>query len=186
MQTQRERMLGGDLYLANDPDLVASRQACQRVLEGYNSTSADEAHERQQLLRQLLGSLGDGSSILPRFLCDYGAQISIGANTFVNYDAILLDCAPIVIGDRVSIGPRVQFLTPLHPIDDHDARRNGWESALPIAVGDNVWLGGGVIVCAGVTIGDNAVVGAGSVVTRDLPDHVLAVGSPCRVVRDIP
>jgi maltose O-acetyltransferase len=186
MRTQRERMLGGELYQANDPDLVASRQACQRVLDRYNSMSADEDHERQQLLRELLGSLGDGSSILPRFLCDYGAQISIGANTFVNYDAVLLDCAPIVIGDRVAIGPRAQFLTPLHPIDDHDARRDGWESASPIAVGDNVWLGGGVIVCAGVTIGDNTVVGAGSVVTRDVPDHVLAVGSPCRVVREIP
>jgi maltose O-acetyltransferase len=186
MRTHRERMLGGDLYLANDPDLVASRRACRRVLDHYNSMSAHEDQERKQLLRQLLGSLGDGSSILPRFLCDYGSQISIGANTFVNYDAILLDCAPIVIGDHVSIGPRVQFLTPLHPIDDHEARRDGWESASPIAVGDNVWLGGGVIVCAGVTIGDHTVVGAGSVVTRDLPDHVLAVGSPCRVVREIP
>jgi maltose O-acetyltransferase len=179
-------MLSGDLYFANDPDLVASRQACQRLLDRYNAMGADDGDERQRLLRELLGSLGDGSSILPRFLCDYGAQISIGANTFVNYDAVLLDCAPIVIGDHVSIGPRAQLLTPLHPIDDHDARRNGWESALPIAVGDNVWLGGGVIVCAGVTIGDNTVVGAGSVVTRDVPDHVLAAGSPCRVVRDIP
>ncbi|MGA9493363.1 MAG: sugar O-acetyltransferase [Mycobacterium sp.] len=184
MRSHRERMLSGDLYQADDPDLVASRAACQRMLGRLNST--DDVHERQQLLRELLGSLGDGSSILPRFLCDYGTQISIGANTFVNYDAILLDCAPIVIGDNASIGPRAQFLTPLHPIDDHDARRNGWESASPITVGDNVWLGGGVIVCAGVTIGDDTVVGAGSVVTRDVPDHVLAVGSPCRVIRDIP
>ena len=184
MQTHRERMLAGELYLADDPDLLASREACQRLLGRLNST--DDDHERQQLLRELLGSMGDGTSILPRLLCDYGTQISIGANTFVNYDAILLDCAPIVIGDNVSVGPRAQFLTPLHPIDDHDARRNGWESASPIAVGDNVWLGGGVIVCAGVTIGDDTVVGAGSVVTRDVPDHVLAVGSPCRVIREIP
>jgi maltose O-acetyltransferase len=174
-------MLSGELYMASDPELVASRQACRRLLDRYNATAPDD-----QLLRELVGSLGDGSSILPRFLCDYGTQISIGAHTFVNYDAILLDCAPIVIGDHVLIGPRAQFLTPLHPIDDHDARRDGWESASPIVVGDNVWLGGGVIVCAGVTIGDNTVVGAGSVVTRDVPDHVLAVGSPCRVVRDIP
>lgn len=177
-------MLSGELYQADDPDLFASRQACRRLLGRLNSTDDDD--ERQQLLRDLLGSLGDGSSILPRFLCDYGTQISIGAHTFVNYDAILLDCAPIVIGDHVSIGPRAQFLTPLHPIDDHEARRSGWESALPITVGDNVWLGGGVIVCAGVTIGNNTVIGAGSVVTCDVPDHVLAVGSPCRVVREIP
>jgi len=185
MRTHRELMLGGELYLADDPELVSRRQACRRLLDRYNSTHADD-DERRQLLCELLGSLGDGSSILPRLLCDYGSQISIGANTFINYDAVLLDCAPIVIGDHVSIGPRVQFLTPLHPIDDHAARRDGWESALPIAVGDNVWLGGGVLVCAGVTIGDNTVVGAGSVVTRDVPDHVLAVGSPCRVIRDIP
>jgi maltose O-acetyltransferase len=185
MRTHRELMLGGELYLANDPELVSRRMACQGLLDRYNSMGADDDRGRQQLLRELLGSLGDGSSILPRLLCDYGTQISIGANTFLNYDAILLDCAPIVIGDHVSIGPRAQFLTPLHPIDDHDARRDGWESASPIAVGDNVWLGGGVTVCAGVTIGDNSVVGAGSVVTRDVPDHVLAVGSPCRVVRDI-
>lgn len=185
MRTHRERMLGGDLYRADDADLVAARQACRRLLDRYNGTGADDDHERHRLLRELLGSLGEGSTILPRLLCDYGTQISIGAGTFVNFDAILLDCAPIVIGDRVAIGPRAQFLTPLHPIDDHTARRDGWESASPIAVGDNVWLGGGVIVCAGVTIGANTVVGAGSVVTRDLPDHVLAVGNPCRVVRDI-
>ncbi len=183
MRSHRERMLAGEPYLASDPDLVASRQACQRLLSRFNSV--DDIEGRQQLLRDLLASLGDGTEILPRFLCDYGTQISIGANTFVNYDAILLDCAPIVIGDHVSIGPRAQFLTALHPIDDHDARRNGWESASPITVGDNVWLGGGVIVCAGVTVGDNTVIGAGSIVTRDVPDHVLAFGSPCRVVRDI-
>lgn len=166
-------MLGGELYQADDAALVAARRACQRLLERFNASG------RPELLGELLGSLGEGATVLPRFLCDYGAH------TFVNYDAILLDCAPIVIGDHVSIGPRAQFLTPLHPIDDHEARRGGWESALPIVVGDNVWVGGGVIVCAGVSIGTNTVIGAGSVVTRDVPDHVLAVGSPCRVVRDI-
>ena len=185
MPTHREQMLNGERYLANDPALVESRKECQRLLDQYNSTTADDDCRRWQLLDELLGSLGAGSSILPRFQCDYGAQISIGANSFLNYDAILLDCAPIAIGDDVSIGPRAQFLTPLHPIDDHDARRGGWESALPISVGDNVWLGGGVIVCAGVTIGDNTTIGAGSVVTRDVPSHVLAVGSPCRVVREL-
>ncbi len=178
-------MLSGELYDAGDPDLVARRRACQRLLDRYNAPCADD-DVRQQLLRDLLASLGDSSSVMPRFQCDYGTQISIGANTFVNYDAILLDCAPISIGDHVSIGPRAQLLTPLHPVDDHNARRQGWESASPIAVGDNVWLGAGVIVCPGVTIGNNSVVGAGSVVTRSVEPHVLAVGNPCRVVRKLP
>ena len=184
--SQHERMLSGALYDAGDPDLAARRRACQHVLDRYNSTRADEEDERQRLLRGLLASLGDGSSIMPRFQCDYGAQITIGAHTFVNYDAILLDCAPILIGDYVSIGPRTQLLTPLHPVDDHHARRQGWESASRIAVGNNVWLGAGVIVCPGVTIGDDSVIGAGSVVTRSVQPRVLAVGNPCRVVRELP
>ncbi len=186
MPSQRERMLSGELYDPNDPELVAGRLACQRLLDRYNSTPADEDNARQGLLRELLGSLGDGSVILPRFVCDYGDQISLGAHTFVNFDAILLDSAPISIGDHVSIGPRAQLLTPLHPVDDHDARRKGCESALPIAVGDNVWLAAGVIVCPGVTIGANSVIGAGSVVTRNVESDVLAVGNPCRVVRALP
>ncbi|MEZ0366564.1 sugar O-acetyltransferase [Mycobacterium sp. pUA109] len=186
MDTQRERMLHGEWYRPDDPELVASRAACQRVLEAFNTTGVDDEQRRHQLLGDLLGSLGAGTTILPRFQCDYGTYIHIGAHSFVNYDAILLDCAPIRIGNDVSIGPRAQLLTALHPVDDHDARRDGWESASPIVIGDNVWLGGGVIVCPGVTIGDNAVIGAGSVVTRDVPASVLAVGNPCRVIRALP
>jgi maltose O-acetyltransferase len=179
-------MLSGDPYQANDPDLVASRRACQRLLDIFNATGEDDDDRRQQLLRELLGSLGDGSVVLPQLRCDYGTYISIGANSFVNYDAILLDCAPITIGDDVSIGPRVQLLAALHPVDDHDARRKGWESAAPIAIGNDVWIAAGVIVCPGVTVGDNSVIGAGSVVTRDVPAHVLAAGNPCRIIRRIP
>jgi maltose O-acetyltransferase len=187
MHSQSQRMLSGDLYDAGDPDLVARRKSCQRLLQRYNSVGAadDDDDARQQVLHELLAALGDGSSIMPRFQCDYGTQIAIGAHTFVNYDAIMLDCAPISIGDHVSIGSRVQLLTPLHPVDDHDARRQGWESASPVTVGDNVWLGAGVIVCPGVTIGNNSVVGAGSVVTRSVPPSVLAVGNPCRVIRKL-
>ncbi|MGH3636767.1 sugar O-acetyltransferase [Mycobacterium sp.] len=186
MGSQRERMLSGALYKAGDADLVASRRACQRLLDAFNATRADDDDVRQQLLHELLGSLGKGSVILPRLQCDYGTYISIGGNSFVNYDAVLLDCAPITIGDDVSIGPRAQLLTAHHPVDDHDARRDGWESASPIAIGDNVWMGAGVIVCPGVSIGDNSVVGAGSVVTKDVPAHALAAGNPCRVIREIP
>ena len=186
MLSQRARMLSGELYQANDPDLVASRQACQRLLDAFNATGADDDGARAQLLHALLGSLGEGSVILPRFQCDYGTYISIGARCFLNYDAVLLDCAPITIGDDVSIGPRTQLLTAHHPIADHDARRQGWELASPITIGNNVWLAAGVIVCPGVTIGDNSVVGAGAVVTKDVPPHVVAAGNPCRVLSAIP
>ncbi|QBJ97218.1 sugar O-acetyltransferase [Rhodococcus sp. ABRD24] len=186
MSEQRERMLSGDLYRDNDNDLVAGRKACQRLLDRFNSTVADEDALRRELLDELLGSLGAGSWIMPRFQCDYGIYIRIGSNSFLNYDAVLLDCAPITIGDDVSIGPRAQLLTALHPMTDHQARRERWESAAPIVIGNNVWMGGGVIVCPGVTIGDNTVIGAGSVVTRDIPAHVFAAGNPCRVIKALP
>lgn len=179
-------MLRGDLYRDDDPELVAARKRCGRLLDRYNSTTADEDALRFALLEELLGAVGPGSWIMPRLQCDYGTQIRLGSNTFLNYDAILLDCAPITIGDDVSIGPRAQLLTALHPMDDHRARRERWESAAPVSIGDNVWLGAGVIVCPGVTIDDNTVVGAGSVVTRSLPDHVFAAGNPCRVIRPLP
>nr|WP_120298682.1 sugar O-acetyltransferase [Gordonia phthalatica] len=186
MASNRELMLSGELYRDSDPELVELRKACGRLLDRFNATPADADDERTAILRDLLGGLGEGSWIMPRLQCDYGANVTIGANSFVNYDAILLDCATITIGDDCSIGPRVQLLTALHPVEDHRARRARWESAAPIVIGDNVWFGGGVIVCPGVTIGRNTVVGAGSVVTRDLPDHVVAVGNPARVIRQLP
>ncbi|WP_019202685.1 maltose acetyltransferase domain-containing protein [Tsukamurella sp. 1534] len=179
-------MLAGEPYRDSDPELVAMRKACGRLLDRFNGTAADDDAQRLRILQELLGGIGEGSWVMPRFQCDYGAHITIGANSFLNYDAILMDCAPISIGDDVSVGPRAQLLTALHPVGDHAARRARWETAEPIAIGDNVWLGGGVIVCPGVRIGRNAVIGAGSVVTRDVPDHVVAVGNPCRVVRRLP
>jgi len=177
MRSQRERMLSGEPYRADDPELVAGRRACQRLLEVFNASPADD-ERAQHVLHQLFGSLDEGSVILPRLQCDYGAQIAVGAGCFINYDAILLDCASIIIGDNVSIGPRAQLITALHPVDDYQARRAGWESAAPIVLGDNVWLAAGVIVCPGVTIGANSVIGAGSVVIVDIPAGVLAAGNP--------
>lgn len=185
MGEHRDRMLRGDLYRAEDPELVEGRRSCQRLLDRFNANGTDD-ETRRVLLDELLGGFGADSWIMPRFLCDYGMNIRIGSNTFLNYDAILLDCAAITIGDNVAIGPRAQLLTALHPMGDHEARRQGWESAAPVTIGDNVWLGGGVIVCPGVTIGRNTVIGAGSVVTRDIPDHVFAAGNPCRVIRELP
>lgn len=182
---QRERMLRGEWYQDSDPVLVAERRWCQALLDRFNQTAAGAEEERQELLGELLGGIGRGSWIMPRFQCDYGRLIRLGSNSFLNYDAILMDCAPITIGDDVSIGPRAQLLTALHPLDDHEMRRQRWERAEPIVIGDNVWFGGGVIVCAGVTVGNDTVVGAGSVVTRDLPAGVLAAGNPARVVREL-
>ncbi|WP_405495601.1 sugar O-acetyltransferase [Nocardia sp. NBC_00511] len=185
MGEHKNRMLAGNLYRDNDPELVAERRHCQRLLDTFNATGADEETHRRVLLEDLLGEIGPGSWIMPRLQCDYGYLIRLGRNSFLNYDAILMDCAPITIGDDVSIGPRAQLLTALHPMADHGLRRERWESAAPITIGDNVWLGGGVIVCAGVTIGANTVVGAGSVVTRDLPEKVFAAGNPARVIRSL-
>ncbi|WP_370012504.1 sugar O-acetyltransferase [Nocardia cyriacigeorgica] len=185
MGEQKQRMLSGQLYRDNDPELVAERRRAQALCDEFNRTGPDETDRRDDVLRRLLGKLGEGSWIMPRFQCDYGYLIEIGANSFLNYDAILLDCAPITIGDDVSIGPRCQLLTALHPMEDHELRRQRWESAAPIAIGNNVWFGGGVIVCPGVTVGDDTVVGAGSVVTRDLPGRVFAAGNPARVIREL-
>lgn len=185
MGEQKERMLRGDLYRDSDPELVADRLRAQTLLDQFNATRAHETDERQSILAALLGGIGAGSWIMPRFQCDYGYLIRMGDNSFLNYDAILLDCAPIVIGNDVSIGPRCQLLTALHPMDDHQARRDRWESAAPIEIGDNVWLGGGVIVCAGVSVGSDSVIGAGSVVTRDIPPKTFAAGNPCRPIRPL-
>ncbi|RSM74390.1 sugar O-acetyltransferase [Kibdelosporangium aridum] len=185
MSDQKERMLRGELYKDSDPVLVAERKRCQELLDEFNATKSADDALRQEILSQLLGSLGEGSWIMPRFQCDYGYLISMGSNSFFNYDAIVMDCAPVTIGNDVSIGPRAQLLTSLHPMQDHEARRQRWETAAPITIGDNVWTGGGVIVCPGVTIGSNTVVGAGSVVTRDLPEKVFAAGNPCRVIKQL-
>jgi maltose O-acetyltransferase len=179
-----ERMLGGELYLASDPELVAAHRRARLLVERFNATSVTEPDTRLVLLGELLGRLGEDTEIWPPFQCDYGFTISIGARSFVNYGAIVLDCAPVTIGDEVQIATGVQLLTATHPLDA-DTRRQGWESAAPISIEDGAWLGSGAIVCPGVTIGENAVVGAGSVVTGDLPPGVLAVGNPCRVVREL-
>ncbi|HUQ59862.1 sugar O-acetyltransferase [Lentzea sp.] len=179
MITEKQKMMTGRLYKDSDPELVAERLRAQALVDEFNATRDGT------VIARLFGSLGEGSWVMPRFQCDYGYQIHLGSNSFLNYDAILMDCATITIGDDVSIGPRAQLLTALHPVEDHEARRQRFETAAPITIGNNVWLGGGVIVCAGVRIGDNAVIGAGSVVTRDIPPRVLAVGNPCKVIREL-
>ena len=177
-------MLSGELYLASDPELVAAHWCARLLVERFNATSVTEEDQRQGLLGELLGSLGGNTVVKPPFQCDYGFTIAIGARTFMNYGTVILDCAPVTIGDEVQIATGVQLLTATHPLEA-EPRRRGWESAEPVAIGDGAWLGSGAIVCPGVTIGEDTVVGAGSVVTRDLPAGVLAVGNPCRVIRQL-
>lgn len=181
-RSPKERMLAGDLYIAEGPELARDYQRAMRLMESFNQTPAAVPEKRARLLRELLGSIGDDVTIRPPFYCDYGYHIHIGARTFANFGLVALDVARITIGEDVQIGPNVQLLTPTHPLEA-EPRRAKLESAKPIAIGNNVWLGGGVIVCPGVTIGENTVVGAGSIVVKDLPPNVLAVGNPARIVR---
>jgi maltose O-acetyltransferase len=183
-RSMRERMLTGDLYIADDPELAEENAAALDLMAAYNGTTVRQAPLRRHLLEQLLGSVGEGTEIRPPFYVDYGSHITIGARCFANFGLVALDVAAISIGDDVQIGPNVQLLTPTHPVDP-GPRRDKWEAARPITIDDNVWLGGGVIVCPGVSIGQNTVVGAGAVVTRDLPADVVAVGNPARVIRQI-
>ncbi|WP_437965732.1 sugar O-acetyltransferase [Sorangium sp. So ce260] len=182
-RSMRERMLAGDLYMG-DPELAEQSAAALDLTAAYNATSARQRPLRRRLLEQLLGSIGEGTEIRPPFYVDYGAHITVGARCFANFGLVALDVAPITIGDDVQFGPNVQLLTPTHPLEP-EPRRQKWEAAKPITIGNNVWLGGGAIVLPGVTIGDNTVVGAGSVVTRDLPANVVAVGNPARVIRTL-
>jgi len=183
-RSMRERMLAGDMYIADDPDLARESERALRLMHRINTMDPTDGAGRRALLTELLGAFGEDSEIRPPFRCDYGSQTFIGARTFANFGLMVLDVATVTIGDDVQIGPNVQLLTPIHPIEP-GPRRDKWEGAKPIVIGDNVWLGGGVIVCPGVTIGENTVVGAGAVVTRDLPANVVAVGNPARVIRQI-
>ncbi len=177
-------MLAGEPYIADDPEITVDLDRAARLNERFNRSSADDPEGRLAALRELLGTVGEGAWVRPPLYCDYGHHTHIGPRSFVNFNAVFLDVARITIGADVQIGPNVQLLTATHPVEPA-ARRAKWEAAQPITIGDNVWLGGGAIVLAGVTIGDNTVVGAGAVVTRDLPPNVVAVGNPARPVRSL-
>jgi len=183
-RTNYERMLAGDFYIADDPTIAEVVQRAMRLVREYDRAFVSGDGTARQILEQLVGTLGAEVWLKPPFFVDLGQNIHIGARTFINSNLTALDVAAITIGEDCQIGPNVQLLTPTHPLDAQ-RRRDKLEAAQPITIGDNVWLGGGVIVCPGVTIGDHTVVGAGSVVTRDLPASVLAVGNPARVLREL-
>jgi maltose O-acetyltransferase len=184
MGPEKQRMLRGERYLANDDELLAERRQCRLSVERFNATSFGETAGRRAILTELLGELGDGAEVMAPFQCDYGYQIRIGARTFVNYNVVVLDAATVTIGADVQIGPSVHLLTALHPLDP-DERRRGVETAEPVEIADGAWLATGVIVCPGVSIGADTVIGAGSVVTRDMPAGRLCLGNPCRAIREI-
>ncbi|MFE6968033.1 sugar O-acetyltransferase [Isoptericola sp. NPDC057653] len=183
-RSNHDRMLAGDLYVADDPEIERRARRAARLQDEYARTAPADPDGARPVLAELLGTLGEDAVVRPPLYVDYGENLHVGARTFVNYHLTALDVAPIVIGEDCQIGPNVQLLTPTHPVEP-TPRRDKLEAARPITLGDNVWLGGGVIVCPGVTIGDNSVIGAGAVVTRDVPANVVAVGNPARVVRGI-
>lgn len=183
-RTQRERMFAGDTYITDDPAIIEDQaQAVRHVAEFCAAYNADPA-AGQVVARRLFGSLDETAWVRAPVYVDYGTHVTIGPRTFINMGLTALDVAPIVIGADCQIGPHVQLLTATHPVEP-EPRRDKVEGAKPITIGDNVWLGGGVIICPGVTIGDNSVIGAGAVVTRDIPANTVAVGNPARIVREI-
>ncbi len=174
-------MLNGELYDAGDAELVADRQKARILLYQFNTSQSDETVKRRQLLSDLFGEAGERLSIEPPFYCDYGYNIKTGRNVFFNFNCVVLDVAPVIIGNDVLIGPNVQLYTATHPVD-WQQRAEGLEYAKPITIGSNVWIGGGVIICPGITIGDRCIIGAGSVVTRDVPPDGIVAGNPAKPV----
>lgn len=183
--TEKEKCAAGMLYDANyDEALLRERDLCKDICFEYNSTAPSQLHTKKDLLRSLFGKTDGDFTIQAPFWCDYGYNIELGKNFYANHNLVILDGAKVKFGENVFIAPDCGFHTAGHPLDF--ARRNkGLEYAWPITVGDNVWIGAGVQVCPGVTIGSNVVIGAGSVVTKNIPDNVVAVGNPCRVLRKI-
>jgi maltose O-acetyltransferase len=165
-------------------ELLADQRRAQELLCAYNITGPSETGRRTELLRDLFGAIGENADIRPAFACDYGWNIRAGRNLFVNFNCVFLDCAPIDIGDDVQIGPAVQIYTPTHPLDPA-LRRAGLESAAPVRIGNDVWIGGGAILLPGITVGDGAVIGAGSVVTRDVAAGAVVAGNPAKAIRTI-
>ncbi len=183
MPTEREKMLAGELYDPNDPDLAAGRVRARDLCQALNATREGDAEARRAVLRALFAAGGDTVWMQPPFYCDYGANIELGERVFFNFNCVVLDVCRVRIGSFSLFGPAVQIYTPMHPFDAELRRRE--EYGKPVDIGSDVWVGGGAIILPGVRIGSRSVVGAGSVVTRDVPDGVFAAGNPCRVVREI-
>lgn len=182
---EKEKASKGLLYDAgNDKTLIDERNYCKGLCFEYNQLHPSKMDERTALIKKILGKTSNSFLIEQSFICDYGYNIEIGDNFYSNHNCIILDCAKVTFGDNVFIAPNCGFYTAGHPLDAK-TRNLGLEYAYPIAIGNNVWIGGNVVVLPGVTIGDNVVIGAGSVVTKDIPNGVVAAGNPCRIIKRI-
>ncbi len=184
MQSEKEKMLSGMPYMASDEVLVSERLRARTLIFEFNNLRPNDAEKGIAIIRELIGRCGDRFFIEPPFRCDYGYNIEMGENFYSNFNLIILDCARVTIGSNVLIAPNVGIFTAGHPLQA-EARNAGYEFALPVAIGNNVWIGGNVVINPGVSIGDNSVIGSGSVVTRNIPADVVAAGNPCRVLRKI-
>ena len=183
--SERDKMLAGELYDANyDKELISDRCRAKDICFEYNNLKPSDIESRDKLIKKLFAKTGEQIIVEQNFWCDYGYNIFVGENFYMNHNCIILDCARVEFGDNVFVAPNCAFYTAGHPLD-YRIRNKGLEYAKPIKVGNNVWIGGNVIVLAGVTIGDNVVIGAGSVVTKDIPSNVVAVGNTCKVIKEL-
>jgi maltose O-acetyltransferase len=190
MPTERQKMLAGELYDPLDPELVAARERARNFCHEFNATRAGDEAQRRRILSELLATGAEDAWIEPPFFCDYGRNIHLGRKCYFNFNCIILDVCRVTVGDYALFGPGVHIYTATHPLDyklrrppAEDESKAALEFGKPVSIGNDVWVGGGAIVCPGVTIGDRAIIGAGSVVTRDIPADTFAAGNPCRTIR---
>jgi maltose O-acetyltransferase len=184
LRSEKEKMLGGELYDPLDAELTAERRRARLLFKALNDTRDDQQGERARLIKELIPGAGAGVWIEPPFYCDYGTNITLGEKVFFNFNCVVLDVAPVSIGARSLFGPAVQIYAATHPLGAAE-RRTGLEAGRAVEIGDDVWVGGGAVICPGVRVGARTVIGAGSVVTRDIPEGVFAAGNPCRVIREV-
>ena len=182
MKSEKEKMLAGELYQASDPELVRERLYARELIQALNSSSPTNPENRFDLLGKLMGKTGKNLWIEPPFFCDYGYNISLGEDCFFNFNCVVLEVCEVKLGDRVLIGPAVQIYTATHPLDAQE-RGALWEFGKPIEIGSDVWIGGGAVICPGVTLGDRVVVAAGAVVTKSFPSDVVIGGNPAKIIR---
>jgi len=184
MKTEKDKMLAGELYDPLDKELSDERLRTRNLIMDLNNTREDQVEERKRILKELIPESDDSLWLQPPFYCDYGSNIRVGQGVFFNFNCIVLDVMAVNIGSRTKFGPNAQIYTATHPID-YQERASGVEYAKPITIGEDVWVGGSVVICPGVKIGDRTIIGAGSVVTKDIPSDVFAAGNPCKVIRQL-
>lgn len=182
--TEKEKMIKGEMYLADDEVLVKERLNARRLFREFNSTLETELEKRTEILKKLFGEVKGKIYIEPTFKCDYGYNIKVGENFYANYECVMLDICPITIGNNAFLAPGVHIYTATHPLDPIE-RNSGYEYGKPVKIGDNVWIGGRAVICPGVTIGDNVVVAAGAVVTKNVPNNVVVGGNPAKIIKNI-